>query len=366
MNTRPSRLTRRGFVKSLTVAAAGLAAGLPAQGAPAPRLGVKLGFDNFSLRALGWKAGQFLDYAAAQQLDSMFFSDLKVYQSHDGSYLKDLKNKAGDLGLDIQVGTFSICPTSKSCTKDYGTPEEHLALAIRIAQTLGSPIVRCVLGNMEDRKVEGGIERQIAETVKVLKAVRGRAREAGVKIAVENHAGDMQAWELVNLIEAAGPDFVGATMDSGNATWALEDPLRNLEVLGPYALTTGIRDSVVWETEDGAKVQWTAIGEGSVDFPAYVRRYVELCPKTTFQLEIISGFALSFPYLKPDYMKAFPKARAQDLAAFLAYQKRGQPLDPFKAPSGRDARQAEQDYQKAELERSLRYCKEALGLGQKA
>ena len=28
--------------------------------------------------------------------------------------------------------------------------------------------------------------------------------EAGVKIAVENHAGDMQAWELVTLIEEAG------------------------------------------------------------------------------------------------------------------------------------------------------------------
>lgn len=30
-------------------------------------------------------------------------------------------------------------------------------------------------------------------------------------------------------------DNVGATMDSGNATWTLEDPLSNLEILGPYA-----------------------------------------------------------------------------------------------------------------------------------
>ena len=52
---------------------------------------------------------------------------------------------------------------------------------------------------------------------------------------MENHAGDMQAWELVNLIEAAGPDFVGATMDPGNATWTMEDPMVNLELLGPYA-----------------------------------------------------------------------------------------------------------------------------------
>ena len=178
-------LSRRQFVKSAAEAAAGgaLAAGLPAfaqDASPAPRRSIKLGFDNFSLRALCWKAGQFLEYAAAQKLDVMFFSDLKVYESHEEAYLKQLKAKADGLGLEVHVGTFSICPTSRSCTKDYGTPEEHLALAISIARTLGSPVVRCVLGNGEDRKVECGIERQIQNTVKVLKNVRDRADRKSV------------------------------------------------------------------------------------------------------------------------------------------------------------------------------------------
>ena len=69
--------------------------------------------------------------------------------------------------------------------------------------------------------------------MKVLKSCRSRALDAGVKVAVENHAGDMQARELVTLIEAAGKDFVGAVVDSGNATWTLEEPLGNLEILGP-------------------------------------------------------------------------------------------------------------------------------------
>ena len=34
--------------------------------------------------------------------------------------------------------------------------------------------------------------------------------DAGLKIAIENHAGDMQARELKMLIEEAGKDFVGA------------------------------------------------------------------------------------------------------------------------------------------------------------
>src|SRR5436309_2927954 len=102
---------------------------------------------------------------------------------------------------------------------------------------------------------------------------RSLALDLGVKIAVENHAGDMQAWELVTLIEAAGKDYVGANLDSGNAAWTLEDPLESLEILGPFAATTSLRDSMIWETPDGAKVQWTAMGEGVVDWQAYFDRF---------------------------------------------------------------------------------------------
>lgn len=366
INNQPT-VTRRSFIKSAGTVAAALATPLtnplPAFGAAASAPRLKLGFDNFSLRAWGWKAGQFLDYASSQQLDVMFFSDLGVYESHDPSYLKDLKARADDLGLELQVGTYSICPTSKSLTKTYGTPEEHLTLAIRIAKTLGSPVVRCVLGNSEDRKVPGGIEAQIKSTVGVLKAIRSKAIDAGVKIAVENHAGDMQAWELVTLIEEAGRDFVGATMDPGNATWTLEDPLLNLEILGPYALSTGIRDSMVWEYDKGATVQWTALGEGVVDFKKYAERFKALCPKTPFLLEIISGFPRSYPYLQEEFWKPYLNVRAHEFARFLALAKRGQAIPPFKPEAGQDRKEAEKQYQKAELERSLKYCKEVLGLG---
>ena len=123
-------------------------------------------------------------------------------------------------------------------------------------------MARCYLGSRRDREGDGGIEPHIAEMVKVLKAVQSEAEAANVKIAVENHAGDMQAWELAGLIEAAGKSFVGATMDPGNAAWTMEDPLVNLEILGPYALTTGIRDTAIWETEHGANCMWANLGRG--------------------------------------------------------------------------------------------------------
>src|SRR4029077_16096200 len=96
---------------------------------------------------------------------------------------------------------------------------------------------------------------------------------------------------LVTLIKAAGEDFVGCTIDSGNATWTLEDPLQNLETLAPYVLPSGIRDSMIWEYPGGAKVQWTAMGEGVIDWKPYFSRWAERAPERPVILEIISGFA---------------------------------------------------------------------------
>src|SRR5581483_84061 len=255
-----SNLDRRTFLKTTATAGAALAllGGVKAGNAAAPpEKKIKLGFDNFSVRAMGWKAHALLDYAASLKLDSILISDLDAYENFNEPYLQEVRAKAKDLGIELHAGTWSICPTSKFFKNKWGTAEEHVALGIRVAKSLGSPVLRVILGMGDDRKTEGGIEARIRDTVKVCQALRSQALDAGVKIAVENHAGDMQAWELVTLIEAAGKEYVGATLASGNACWTLEDPMESLEILGPYTLTTGLRDSMVWEYVDGAKVQWT-------------------------------------------------------------------------------------------------------------
>src|SRR5688572_5009804 len=314
MTDNNNHFTRREFTAAVSLAMASLAAGsrLMAQDKPAAKPRIKLGIDNFAVRAMAWKAPALIDYAATLRVDSLFITDLDAFEKlDDAAYLGDLKSRAKDKGLQIQVGTWSICPSSNAFKKNWGSAEEHLKQAIGIAKAVGSPVLRVVLGNGQDRVSPGGIEARIADTVKVLKACKSVAVDSGVKIAMENHAGDMQAWELVELIEAAGKDFVGANMDSGNAVWTLEDPLQNLETLAPYVLTTSLRDSAIWESENGATVQWTAMGDGTVDLPAYFKRFAELCPDAPVHIETISGFNREIPFLTDDYWKAFPRARAK-------------------------------------------------------
>ncbi|MCP5522651.1 MAG: sugar phosphate isomerase/epimerase [Verrucomicrobiales bacterium] len=356
-------LSRRDFARTLALAGAGLAAGLPKVTAvaaePSPRL--KLGLDNFAVRGMGWKAPQLIDYAASLKLDTLFISDLDAFESHDGAHLRDLRRMASDKGLELYLGTWSICPTSRTFKDKWGTAEEHLALGIRMATDLGSPVIRVVQGAREDRQTEGGIEARIADTIKVCQACRSRAVDAGIKIAIENHAGDMQARELVTLVEAAGRDYVGVNMDSGNATWTLEDPQESLEILGPYVCCTSLRDSMIWETDNGARVAWTAMGEGLVDWKAYFARFAAFCPQVPVQIETISGFSVEFPYLQTDFWNVWPKALAKDFAKFLAMARKGRPLEAVR-PQGREAQQA---YQREDLEKSLTYCR-TLGLGVRA
>ena len=368
MSGQADRWSRRGFLASLAaLGAAHLTDSARGLGLAAERK-IKLGFDNFSIRAFDWKAPRLIEYASSVDVDTLLLSDLDVYESLDQDYLRGIRDRADRAGIELQAGTGSICPTSNSYNKEkWGKAEEHARLLIRTAKQLGTPVARCYLGNRRDRDSDGGIYRHIEAMLKVLKTVQSEAEDANVKIAIENHAGDMQAWELVELIKAAGKHFVGATMDPGNAAWTIEDPLVNLETLGPYVVTTGIRDSALWETGDGAMCMWANMGQGLVDWPTYVKRFEQLCPNVPFVLEIISyRWSNEAQYLKPEFWTRFPKARAHEFARFVALAKRGKKFElPARRPTGAASPELEQAQQKFDLEESLKYCKQVLGLGLK-
>jgi sugar phosphate isomerase/epimerase len=167
----------------------------------------------------------------------------------------------------------------------------------------------------------------------------------------------MQARELRSLIEAAGKEFVGACIDSGNPLWTIEDPHWTLEVLAPYALTSHIRDSAVWRTENGAAVRWVRTGEGNVGIDDWIRKYVELCPGRAVTMEVIVTGAREFPYLKPEFWDGYRNVPAWEFSRFLALAERGKPVPgPPPVPAEQRAAQERED-----LEASIRHVRKVLG-----
>ena len=224
----------------------------------------QLGLDLFSLRSQGWTAFQLLDFAHAHGAAVVNFSEPRFLGSTDSDHLKRVREHAESLGLRIEVGFGSICPTSTRFVQEDGSAREQLLRMFGIARILGSPFVRCYLGSAEERKGEIPLEQHIDNTIAACRSVRDEDGRHGIKIAVENHAGDLQAQQLRELVEEAGTDYVGTLLDAGNATWTLEDPFHTLEVLAALALTTGIRDSRIWIEDGAVNVMWVPMGQGNI------------------------------------------------------------------------------------------------------
>jgi 3-oxoisoapionate decarboxylase len=286
---------------------------------------VRFGLDTYSLAAQNWTAWQHLDFAAKWNLNVVHFSERRFLGSLDRGHLTKVRARADALGIDLEIGMRSICPTSRSFDHAAGSPEAQIGHAIAAARILRSPILRAFVGSSDDR--DGGIERHIDETVNVLRRVRTRVMDAGVKLAIENHAGDLQARELKTLVETAGPEFVGVCLDSGNPTWALEDPHLTLETLAPYVLTSHIRDSAVWRTPDGIAVRWTRMGEGNVGIADYIAEYVRRCPGKAASLEVIvTAQPRLFNYAAPGLWSRYRDQPAWEFARFLALADKGTPV----------------------------------------
>jgi 3-oxoisoapionate decarboxylase len=328
-----------------------LAAATPLTAMSKSNSNVKLGIDLFSLRSQKWTPFQYLDYCAAQGVQVVHFSETRFLGSLDPANLRKVREHAGNLGIHLEIGMKSICPSSKMFDPSMGTAEEQLTRMIDAAKIIGSPIVRAVLGSADDRR-PGPIETHIADTVRVLRNIRPKAMGEGIKIAIENHAGDMQARELKTLIEKAGPEFVGVCLDSGNPLWTLEDPHLTLEVLHPYALTSHVRDSAVWNVPQGAAVTWVQMGRGNVDIDSYVRKYVELCPGKALSMESILLGPRIFPYRDPTFWNAYRQMPAWEFVRYLEIAERGKPYKAEPSEPGREA-----DRERQALEESLAYTK---------
>ncbi len=287
---------------------------------------MRLGLDVYSVRSQGWTPTQVLDFAVGEGVRLVHFSEIALIGSLDARNLRPLRDRADELGLDLEIGMRSIAPTSNLFDPVQGTADEQIARMIEAAHMLRSPIIRCFVGNSLDRLGAGGIARHIDSALAVIRRMRTRVGDAGLKLAIENHSGDLQARELKALVDAAGSDVAGACLDAGNPVWANEDPHLALDVLAPYALTTHVRDSAVWITPEGAAARWTRMGEGNIGIADFIRRFAVLCPHLPLTLEIIvRAEPRPLNYRDPVFWDAFGEQPGWEFARFVARCQDGEP-----------------------------------------
>src|SRR6187200_1340634 len=180
-------MLRRTFVAGSGVGA--LTQSIVAQTLAKPKM--KIGVDLFSVRSSGFSPFEYLDYAAKLGAHVVHFSEIRFIGNLEPDNLRKVRAHAENLGIELELGMRSICPTSKAFDASQGAAEQQIERMLASAKLIGSPIVRCFLGTMNDRVGPIPIEGHIENTIKVLKNVRSKVVDSGLKIAIENHAGDM-------------------------------------------------------------------------------------------------------------------------------------------------------------------------------
>ncbi|MEX0670190.1 MAG: hypothetical protein WD060_07025 [Pirellulales bacterium] len=77
--------------------------------------------------------------------------------------------------------------------------------------------------------------------------------------------------------------------------------------LTPGGIDARIADTVkVLRAVGGVAVQWTAMGEGCTDLPAFCDHFTRHCPGLTVHIETISGFAKTFSVRDRGFWAAYP------------------------------------------------------------
>lgn len=327
--------------------------------------GVPLGLDGHSLRGMKWKATRLIEFAAKQHLDAVLLNSLNYFESLEESHLLKLKELARQHDTKIYIGAGSICSNAAKFADKYGDAEALVATGIRVASTLGSPVVNVRIGSIADRFLTEGIQPRVDEAVRVLKASRKRAKDAGVKFGFENHAADLRSEELLELIDEVGTDVCGVMLDPGNGLWAMEDPMVHLEALAPHVVCNSLRDYMVWQSEDGATFQWTAVGEGLMDVPTYVQTLAKANPGMPIFVESISNSARPIPYLTDEHWKGYPNLKAADIVEFLKLCRRGHAIEVDKPEPGMEKTRFEQQHQRAEFLKSIKYLRTHCNAGLK-
>jgi 3-oxoisoapionate decarboxylase len=316
----------------------------------------RIGVNLLSIAANRWTAFQYLDYLAKLQVQEAQFNGNTIgVPPTDEAGLRKIRAYAEQLGIALPAYLDGcICPSSSAFNPRLGTIEEQVPRNLNVARILGASAMKVELGGPKERP---GIERHIENTIRTMRSLRSRVLDSGVKLALENH-GDLQARELKTIIDEAGADIVGVLLDSANPPYSLlEDPHLTLEVLGPFALFSHVRDTAVWRTPEGVATRWVRLGEGNVDMAGWIRKFARMHPAKAIGLEIIvSPEPNVIRYLDPAVWKDFAKMPAWEFSRFLAYAEKGRPVPAVPLPPGRTQGQQQCE----DLEVSIRFVREAL------
>jgi 3-oxoisoapionate decarboxylase len=329
---------------------------------------MKLGLESYTTRNSGLDPVGVLGLAAELGLSGVLF-ELTPFESFRDDYLAKIRHAAEEKRLYIEFGMGSLVHWHPMAEKgrqllaqagyDISGGDGQVAIHhLRVAQKLGSPLLRVVAGNVFTRDEGHDMVALADQAVAVLRELCPVAEDLGMKIAMETHA-DFTVRELASIIARVASPAMGVTVDCANVAFDLDSPLRLAEILAPYAVTTHFKNYRVIRTCEGLALENCPLGEGDIDIAAMARLLAEHNPAINLNIELHTQFApFKLNILDPAFWTRHPAPPGDGLGWFLAKAWNRPMLDPWpeSLPDGPKAWERESEH----LRLAVQWTKQAL------
>jgi sugar phosphate isomerase/epimerase len=276
-----------------------------------------------------------LERIAALGLDGAFFrSAFELSPTLDAGELSAVADAAADLDLYLEVGVAKVNP--------FATPEAPqiralgegdyllgMARIIRAVTAVGIAELWTATANYQFRirglyacdrfRTDVDWADQLAATAKVLDRLAPVLRETGAHLNIETHE-EISSFEVVRLVEDAGPDAFGITFDTANVLVRGEDPVAAARRVAPYTRSTHVRDVALHRTDDGIGRFLAPVGSGVIDWDALLGELDRGGATSNLSIEGVIGMNAEMPLFVDDplWWVAHPDLTREEFTAVEA------------------------------------------------
>lgn len=198
---------------------------------------------------------EMLEVTRSRGCDLFQICDYAPLASMPQAELRELRHRADDLGIRLEIGT-------------RGIEADHLDSFLRIAEILGASLIRSMLLTPISRPT-------IQEAESALAAALPAYVGAGVDLALETYE-QVPTSELVSLVEHLASPALGICLDPANCVAALEHPRDVVERCAPYVRNIHVKDFAFTRQEGwvGFLLAGAELGTGLLDY-GHLRRTVD-------------------------------------------------------------------------------------------
>ncbi len=217
------------------------------------RLGLSSYAYRWSIAVKGYRPAkplttkEFILKALNHGVDGVQICDHLDFVTLSDRSLQEVRQLAETRGIYIETGAGN-------------TDLDHLHRLIAVSEKLGSRLLRVVPEIHRDCSKHG-----LSYITENIHRCLNAAKEAGVRIALENHA-QITSDELLSVVKSLGDSYVGICLDTMNSIVLMEKPIETAQRLAPFAITVHFKDFKIEPNPRGHRIIGVPLGEGIVDF----------------------------------------------------------------------------------------------------